>query len=591
VPSNTPSRQPKRPSIVGGKTSVSRQSRKPTSSSTQLRRSDPASSSSGSGGAKTVAISRATRSGPGGVGTRRMQGMGLALKMSLVIAILMAVVVTAWGAAMSYMLRNSLEETIKRNGAQAALVLAASGNDYVQKFLTAGGGKPPEGWQKLDLGSVRKFSPKEGADIENDIHEAMILFPSAGTQILIASTDPNKAPSSISCTEVFLVDNKMFKNVQCLKGSIETADGIVDVMQFKAPFKAEGWAAECSAWVVIRTAQIDHYINNLMFMGVLLGVFFVIAGVGVSALLAGGIVRPVRRLMRDMDIVSRGDFNHVTKRTSNDEVGLLAMTFNDMTKNLKIGQELEIESEKVQAELDTAREIQAHLLPAKIPQLPGFDIYQAYSPAKEVGGDYFDFIPVDRENLGVIVADVSGKGIPGSMVMGSTRTVLRMLATGNGSASDTLCKTNAIVARDIKRGMFVTAIYGVLNVRQKTLTVASAGHNPMVLYRARTGKCELVNPAGIALGFDKGPIFNRTVKEQTIQLYKGDRFVMYTDGVVEAMDEQQEEYGDDRFYKWVHAHAQIKSRDFIRALLQELLDYRGKAEQHDDITVVTVKVN
>ena len=238
----------------------------------------------------------------------------------------------------------------------------------------------------------------------------------------------------------------------------------------------------------------------------------------------------------------------------------------------------------------TAREIQAHLLPAKIPQLPGFDIYQAYSPAKDVGGDYFDFIPVDRENLGVVVADVSGKGIPGSMVMSSTRTVLRMLAAGNISASDTLAQTNAIVARDIKRGMFVTAIYGVLNVRQKTFTVASAGHNPMVLFRARTGQCELVNPAGIALGFDKGPIFNRAVKEQAIQLYKGDRVVLYTDGVVEAMDEKHEEFGDERFYKWVQANARIKSRDFVRALLRELDDHRGKADQHDDITVVTIMV-
>jgi serine phosphatase RsbU (regulator of sigma subunit) len=138
--------------------------------------------------------------------------------------------------------------------------------------------------------------------------------------------------------------------------------------------------------------------------------------------------------------------------------------------------------------------------------------------------------------------------------------------------------------------MFVTAIYGVLNVRQKILTVASAGHNPMVLFRASTGKCELVNPAGIALGFDRGPIFNRTVKEQAIQLYKGDRVVLYTDGVVEAMDEKHEEYGDERFYKWVEANARGKSRDFVRALLRELEGHRGRADQHDDITVVTVKV-
>jgi sigma-B regulation protein RsbU (phosphoserine phosphatase) len=295
--------------------------------------------------------------------------------------------------------------------------------------------------------------------------------------------------------------------------------------------------------------------------------------------------------MRDMDVVSRGDFDHATKPASTDEIGLLALAFNDMTKSLKAARELEREAERFQGELNTAQEIQAHLLPAKIPQLPGFDIYQAYAAAKEVGGDYFDFIPIDRENLGVVVADVSGKGIPGSMVMAQTRAVLRMLATGNASASATLAQTNAIIARDIKRGMFVTMLYAVLNVRQKTLTVASAGHNPMVLLRARTGAVELVNPAGIALGFDKGPIFNRTIKEQTIQLYKGDRVVLYTDGVVEAMNEKHEEFTDERFYKWVQANArEMRSRDFVVGLQKELEAHRGRAEQHDDITVVTIRV-
>jgi serine phosphatase RsbU (regulator of sigma subunit) len=177
------------------------------------------------------------------------------------------------------------------------------------------------------------------------------------------------------------------------------------------------------------------------------------------------------------------------------------------------------------------------------------------------------------------------------MVMAQTRAVLRMLATGNASASGTLAQTNGIIARDIKRGMFVTMIYGVLNVRQKTLTVVSAGHNPMVLYRARTGQVELVNPAGIALGFDKGPIFNRTIKEQTLQLYKGDQAVLYTDGVVEAMNEQREEFTDERFYKWVQANARDKkSRELVAGLLKELEAHRGRADQHDDITVVTIKV-
>lgn len=557
------------------------------------RTSDPARAVSAASATGIVPAQRVASGRTGGsVAGRRVQGLGLAIKMSLAIALLVAAVTVGWGFYQAGELRKHLENTIKRNGAQAALILTEPGRRDVAKYLKWKKDNKENKWTPIKIDKVLELKDKRtGGIVSNDsgivVEDAVILYGS----LLISSARDN--PRSLK-GEPEDIDGKYYANVECLRGTYERREGnqtrSIKALQFKATFAVPEAVNECSARLVVAINKVDKQVSDLISSALVAGVIFVLIGVGVSYFLSAGIVRPVRRLMRDMDVVSRGDFNHVTKRTSGDEIGLLAMAFNDMTKSLKVAQELEVESEKVQAELDTAREIQAHLLPSKIPQLPGFDIYQAYSPARQVSGDYFDFIPVDRENLGVVCADVSGKGIPGMMVMGSTRTVLRMLAAGNPSAADALAQTNAIVARDIKRGMFVTAIYGVLNVRQKTMTVASAGHNPMVLFRARTGKCELINPAGIALGFDKGPIFNRTVKEQKLQLYKGDRVVLYTDGVVEAMNENHEEFGDERFYKWVQANARIKSRDFVRALLRELDEHRGNAEQHDDITIVTVRV-
>jgi serine phosphatase RsbU (regulator of sigma subunit) len=515
------------------------------------------------------------------VAGRRVQGLGLTSKISLTVALLVIVVEAAMMLYVSTVLRSNLENHVKRNGAQAALILAEQARKDIARYLAR---DPQTQWQTESLESVTRFH-RGGNRVPTGVEEAAILF---GTT-LIASTKPAEPPTTLGGQSEH-IDGNDYDGIKCRRGNYRSARGVVPALQFGAEFEVPGQPHKGSAWIVISISKVDEYVSQLRYAALGGGAIFVLIGILVSYVLASGIVRPVRQLMRDMDIVSRGDFDHVTKRTSTDEVGLLALAFNDMTKSLKLAQELEQEQEQVQAELDTAREIQAHLLPVKIPQLPGFDIYQAYSPAKEVGGDYFDFIPVDRENLGIVVADVSGKGIPGSMVMSSARTVLRMLAAGNTSASDTLAQTNAIVARDIKRGMFVTAIYGILNVRQKTITVASAGHNPMVLYRARTGKVELVNPQGIALGFDKGPIFNRTIKEQTLQLYKGDRVVMYTDGVVESMNEKSEEFTDQRFYTWAQNNARGKSRDFVRALLRELDGHRGNAEPHDDITIVTVGV-
>ncbi len=575
----------------GGKPGARAPRKTPGSGIGRQRRASDAARVASAASATSIAPAQRASSGRtgGSVAGRRVQGLGLAIKMGAAIAMLVAAITVVWGLYQARELRKHLENTIKRNGAQAALILAEQGRQNVADYLKWKPDNKDKQWPRIKIGKVLEFKDKRtGKIVANDTEEAAILY---GGILIASARDPRAMKGDPEA-----IDGKFYDNVECLRGTYDRLDEkskhirSIKALQFKATFTVPGATQEGTARLVVAIDKVDEQVNNLISTALVAGVIFVLIGVGVSYFLAAGIVRPVRRLMRDMDVVSRGDFNHVTKRTSSDEIGLLAMAFNDMTKSLKVAQELEVESEKVQAELDTAREIQAHLLPSKIPQLPGFDIYQAYSPAKEVGGDYFDFIPVDRENLGVICADVSGKGIPGSMVMGSTRTVLRMLAAGNLSASDTLSQTNSIVARDIKRGMFVTAIYGVLNVRQKTLTVASAGHNPMVLFRARTGKCELVNPAGIALGFDKGPIFNRTVKEQTLQLYKGDRVVLYTDGVVEAMDEQHEEFGDERFYKWVQVNARVKSRDFVRALLRELDGHRGNADQHDDITIVTVRV-
>ena len=138
--------------------------------------------------------------------------------------------------------------------------------------------------------------------------------------------------------------------------------------------------------------------------------------------------------------------------------------------------------------------------------------------------------------------------------------------------------------------MFVTSIYMVLNVKTHELKVASAGHNPLVLFRAETGAYELVKPQGIALGFDKGTIFDNHIQEVSMQLKPGDRITAYTDGVNEAMNDQSEEFGDERFYELVKTHARLSSKDFVNAIVSELEGHRGHAEQSDDITITTLAV-
>ncbi|NUN50207.1 MAG: SpoIIE family protein phosphatase [Candidatus Brocadiae bacterium] len=342
--------------------------------------------------------------------------------------------------------------------------------------------------------------------------------------------------------------------------------------------------------VYVSATRIDAVKSKILTAMLVPLLIAVVIGGGIGFYLSTIVTRPLRGLLTDINIVSGGDLEHETKPQSTDEIGYLAKTFNLMTKSLSAAHEAELENKAMEHELNIATEIQAGLLPHRIPKIAGFEIGAYYRPSKEVGGDYYDFIQIDQNHLGIIVADVSGKGIPGSMVMTMARALIRMEAERNLSTADTLIKTNRILARDIRRGMFVTCLYALMDVRTRTMLVSSAGHNPMAIWRKATKKYELINPNGIALGFDKGPIFERTIKEQQVQLQPGDRVVLYTDGVVEAMDSKNVEFGDDRFYNMIQTLAEKDSNVFIKTVMDTLDEHKGDAPQHDDITLVTVRL-
>jgi len=250
----------------------------------------------------------------------------------------------------------------------------------------------------------------------------------------------------------------------------------------------------------------------------------------------------------------------------------------------------DVEKKLLEHELAIAGELQANLLPRRLPQLPGYDIRTYYKPSREVGGDYYDFIEIDADHLGLLVADVSGKGIPASIVMTETRALMKSEARRTLSPAEALARVNRTLYQDIKRGMFVTMYYMILSIPRRILTVTSSGHNPMVIWRRATNTCHLVNPNGLALGIDKGPFFEKTVKEQRIQLNEGDRFVLFTDGVVECMNASEEQYGTNRAYLRMKQLAPQGSSEFLSLFVADLEAHQGDAPQHDDVTLLTGRV-
>ncbi len=342
--------------------------------------------------------------------------------------------------------------------------------------------------------------------------------------------------------------------------------------------------------VSLSTRGIDEAKNSLTFFILVPILLSAVVAIVIALVMSQRITEPVKLLIDDINRVSAGRLDHETVAHSKDEIGVLADTFNRMTGALRAAREQELEAKAMEHELGIAAEIQANLVPKRMLKLPGYDISAYYRPSKEVGGDYYDFISIDEHHSGIIVADVSGKGVPGSLVMSMTRAFIRMEAerSKNLSTASTMTYANRMLAQDIKKGMFVTAIYVVLDHRTNEVCVSSAGHNPLYLIKS-TGELKLVNPKGIALGFDKGPVFERTITEEKFILEKGDRIVMYTDGAVEAMNARNEEFGDEKFEKLCRDMTGKESGQFLGLLVHALDAHKGDAPQHDDLTIVTFR--
>lgn len=295
------------------------------------------------------------------------------------------------------------------------------------------------------------------------------------------------------------------------------------------------------------------------------------------------------RLASDMQAMAEGDFSRRSDLAGADEIGLLAQAFNSMAERLRVARVNERENSRLESDLAVARNIQNNLLPPQTPRVRGLDIFTSYRPAKEIGGDYFDFLPVDNQHMGIVVADASGKSIPAALVMSTTRAILRFVAPGGASAADTLTRVNAILSVDIPRGMFVTAYYLIFDPLDNSMVCASAGHTPLLIARAND-TVEQINPGGIALGFDRGTVFQRSIREQRVELEQGDRVLLYTDGVAECVNPANEEYSERRLREFLRRNRELSSHDFVGALVADLDRHRGTADIRDDTTIVTFKV-
>jgi hypothetical protein len=244
--------------------------------------------------------------------------------------------------------------------------------------------------------------------------------------------------------------------------------------------------------------------------------------------------------------------------------------------------------QRVTQELEIARTVQTTFLPNTTPDVPGFDTAAICEPAQETGGDYYDIICIDDDKAAIAIGDVSGKGIQAAFYMTFAKGVIHSLCSIFPSPKTMLFRVNKLFNQNATRGTFISMIYGVLDPKDRSFTYIRAGHNPM-LYKKANGEMEWLQPKGVAIGMTKGQLFNKVMEEDTITIDKGDVVVLYTDGITEAQNENEEFYDEKRLYKLLKREKTQSAEELRDLIIEDVRTFIGNARQYDDMTLVVIK--
>jgi sigma-B regulation protein RsbU (phosphoserine phosphatase) len=310
--------------------------------------------------------------------------------------------------------------------------------------------------------------------------------------------------------------------------------------------------------------------------------------------LARSITSSVHELFMGTERVRQGDFTHRINISTKDQLGELAGSFNQMTGSIENLLQTAAEKKRMEEELRIARHIQMSLLPRGPLDMPGLGVTALCVPAREVGGDYYDFFPLGRDRLGVLIADVAGKGTSAALYMAELKGLVLSLSQIYHSPRQLLIEANRILSEHLDSRSFITMTYAVIDVPNGTMTYSRAGHTPLIYLPANTnGSAQVLVPNGMVLGLridGAAEMFNNLLEEKQISLHTGDVIVFYTDGITEAMNPASDLFGESRLSRIVEEHGHLESGELRERILREIEAFVGSADQHDDMTMILIKI-
>jgi serine phosphatase RsbU (regulator of sigma subunit) len=442
------------------------------------------------------------------------------------------------------------------------------------------------------------------AEMLRDMGRQIGIAPSAITAV----DDVDLLPADLAAEQLFVLGPESSAQVAAFQLSAISLPGLTSIghvnwqtgvpgalmMQFRMYPAAVYERISATAF---RRARVNFGQGLLFVMGVV-GILFLIIqliafGMGLS--LARSITGAVHELFEGTERVGRGDFTHKIPISSRDQLGELASSFNSMTNSIEYLLQEKAEKERLEQELRIARAIQMSLLPQGPLVMPGLALTPHCEPAREVGGDYYDYVPIDDDRIAILIADVSGKGTSAALYMAELKGIILSLSERHTSPRQLLINANRIISRHLDTRSFITITYAVVDLKARTLTYARAGHCPLIHApgpHATSRTARILVPDGMVLGLqiDDGTMFSKALEEAIIPLGTGDLFLFYTDGISETMNGDGEMFGDARLAALLQRHADRPPTEIREHILREVQSFAGTAIQQDDMTMLLLGV-
>lgn len=338
------------------------------------------------------------------------------------------------------------------------------------------------------------------------------------------------------------------------------------------------------------TGKISTYIrkDKIIFLGGSLVMAAVVCVI--SLMLSRRITTPILRLVSETEAIGSGKLDSKIDIYTGDEIEKLAVSFKRMSVRLKEHirrlQETTAVKERLQRELEIAKGIQQNFLPTVMPMIGRIDVAAFSLPAREVGGDFYDFIPINKDKWAIEIGDVSGKGIPAAIFMALSQTLIRSIDPANLTSSQIIKQVNKIIASEAKSGMFVTLFYAIVDTEKMTLGYSNAGHNPPLVMRKEPSDIVLLK----AHGFPVGVFKDIELHDDKIKISPGDVIVFYTDGITEAINTKREQFGEGRLTGLIRENQHLSAQEVVKKVLEAMEVFTGKEPQFDDITLIVLKI-